>query len=280
MTFDLKQLPTITRKTLLYKSGAVQDYALNHVEGCAHGCKYPCYAMKLKKRWGIINSYEDWIQPKIVGNTLELLKKELLRLKDKMDQVYLCFSTDPFMYHVREVQDLTLRILRILHKEGMKAVTLSKGVYPEDLLDKAIYGQLNEYGITIVSLFEDFRKRFEPNAAPVSARIGALRKLHEAGLKTWVSMEPYPTPNIIKQDIREILNEISFVDRIVFGKWNYSRQTSAFIRQREFYNSMAHEVIKFCNKKSIDVHIKEGSINLHCIPSSTSSERELLEKYA
>jgi len=273
-------LQTITRKTLLYKSGAVHDYGLNHVEGCAHGCKYPCYAMMLKKRWGVINSYEDWIQPKIVENALELLDRELRRLKEKMDRVYLCFSTDPFMYQVPEVQDLTLKIIRRLHTANLKAATLSKGIYPDELLDKEAFGRLNEHGSTIVSLSEDLRKRFEPNAAPVPDRIRALRKLHESGLKTWVSIEPYPTPNIIKQDIREILEQVSFVDRIVFGKWNYSRQTSAFIHHREFYNSMAHEVIKFCNKKSIDVHIKDGSISLHCLPSNALNERELLKKHA
>jgi len=275
-----KQLQTITRKTLLYKSGAVQDYALNHVEGCAHGCKYPCYAMMLKKRWGVVNSYEDWIQPKIVENALELLDKELQRLKDKLDQVYLCFSTDPFMYQVPEVQNLTLRILRKLHKENIRAATLSKGIYPDELLDKEAFGRLNEYGSTIVSLSEDFRKRFEPNAAPIEQRIASLRKIHEAGLKTWVSMEPYPTPNIIKQDIREILEQLSFVDRIMFGKWNYSRQTSAFIHHREFYNSMAREVIKFCDKKSIDVHIKDGSVKLDRLAHHQTKERDSLEKYA
>jgi len=57
----------IIRKTLLYKSGVeYADYCINHVEGCSHGCKYPCYAMMMKKRCGIIKNYNDWIKPKIV----------------------------------------------------------------------------------------------------------------------------------------------------------------------------------------------------------------------
>jgi DNA repair photolyase len=48
----------IIRKTLIYKSNVeYADYCLNHVEGCAHGCTYPCYAMMLKKRCGIVKSY-------------------------------------------------------------------------------------------------------------------------------------------------------------------------------------------------------------------------------
>ena len=38
-------MQTIERKTLLYHSGVeYSDFCLNHVEGCSHGCKYPCYA--------------------------------------------------------------------------------------------------------------------------------------------------------------------------------------------------------------------------------------------
>ena len=256
-----ERLQTITRKSLLYKSGAVHDYALNHVEGCAHGCRYPCYAMMLKKRWGVVESYEEWVRPKIVENALELLDKDLRRLRGRLDQVYLCFSTDPFMYQVPEVQDLTLKILQGLQSQGVGAVTLTKGLYPDELLDKKSFGRFNEYGCTVVSLSEEFRHKFEPNAAPVSERIEGLRKLHEAGFKTWVSMEPYPTPNIVKQDIREILNAVSFVDWIMFGKWNYSGLTSAFPHRREFYDSMTGQVARFCSRKAIGVHVKETTIS-------------------
>lgn len=35
-------MKTITRKTLLYKTGVEYgDYTLNHVLGCSHGCKFP-----------------------------------------------------------------------------------------------------------------------------------------------------------------------------------------------------------------------------------------------
>lgn len=276
----MKKLQAITRKTLLYKSGVeYADYGLNHVEGCSHGCTYPCYAMMMKKRCGKVKTYQDWIQPKIVENALELLDKELPKHKHKINQVFLCFSTDPFMYGVTEVEELTLKILERLNKDKIKSILISKGVYPEILANQSMFNSLNEYGSTIVSLSEDFRKKFEPNAAPVDLRIEALKKLHNAGLKTWVSMEPYPTPNVIKQDIREILKKISFVDKIVFGKWNYNRHTSQFLHYRTFYNSMAYEVIRFCSKNSIEVHIKEGTVSLEHLATNQPREKKLLESY-
>ena len=63
----------IERKTMLYKTGVEYgDYTMNHIHGCAHGCKYPCYAFMMKKRFGQIKSYEEWLEPYLVSNTLEL----------------------------------------------------------------------------------------------------------------------------------------------------------------------------------------------------------------
>ena len=68
----------ITRKQLLYKTNVEYgDYAINHVLGCAHGCKYPCYAFMRAKRFGQVKDYEDWIKPKLVENAVDLLIKEL-----------------------------------------------------------------------------------------------------------------------------------------------------------------------------------------------------------
>ena len=250
----------INRKTLLYKSGVeYADFGLNHVEGCSHGCKYPCYAMMMKKRCGIIKNYKEWITPKIVNNALELLEKEIPRLKNQIEYVYMCFSTDPFMYKYKEVSDLSLKIIKRLNEDNIKVVTVSKGIYPKELARKDIYGRNNEYGSTIVSLSEKFRKNVEPFSAPIERRIKTLKFLHDKGLKTWISIEPYPTPNIIKQDLPEILRKVSFVDKIVFGKWNYSGLTSCFQNHKRLYNDCADEVIKFCEKKGMECHIKEGT---------------------
>lgn len=124
----MNALKTITRKSLLYKSGVeYADFAINHVEGCSHGCLYPCYAMLMKKRCGVVKSYDEWIQPKLVENSLELLDRELPRMKNKITNVYMCFSTGPFMFMQGEVGDLTLKILEKLNRYGLQAIMISKG---------------------------------------------------------------------------------------------------------------------------------------------------------
>jgi len=253
-------MQSVTRKTLLYKSGVeYADYCINHVEGCSHGCRFPCYAMMMKKRCGTIKSYKEWLQPKIVANALELLEKEIPRYKRKINFVHLCFSTDPFMHKYPEVSDLTLKIINRLKRDNIRCIILTKGIYPKALIETIKYGESNEYGITLVSLDEGFKRRFEPYSAPYRDRIESLRYLHENGLKTWVSMEPYPTPNIITQDLMNILGVISFVDKIIFGKLNYNTASNQFRGHNIFYPNCAKVIINFCKAKGIEFHIKHGT---------------------
>ena len=91
----MKCIGSINRKSLLYKTGVEYgDYTVNHVQGCSHGCLYPCYAMMMAKRFGTVKNYDEWIKPKVVDNAIELLEKELPKLKDKIKSVQLCFTTD------------------------------------------------------------------------------------------------------------------------------------------------------------------------------------------
>ena len=248
------------RRSLLYKSGVeYADFCLNHVEGCSHGCKYPCYAYNMAKRFGRVKSYNDWLKPKLVSNALELLDKEIPIYKDQIKFVHLCFMTDPFMYKYKEVADMSLKIIERLNKDNIRCTALTKGIYPTDLADKKAYGSNNEYGITLVSLDEGFKKKFEPFSAPFDKRIESLKQLHKQGLKTWVSIEPYPTPNIVEQRLKDILQAISFVDKIVFGKLNYSVVASQYEANKEFYDACAKQVKKFCSEKGIQYHIKHGT---------------------
>lgn len=253
-------MKSITRKTLLYRSGVeYADFCINHVEGCAHGCKFPCYAMMMKKRCGTIKNYQDWIKPKLVSNALDILDKEIPKYKKQIRFVHLCFATDPFMYKYPEVSDLTLKIIARLHRDGIRSTVLTKGLYPKDLKNQIDYGANNEYGITLISMNEKFRRDYEPYTAPYKERVKSLKYLHDKGLKTWVSIEPYPTQNIVEQNFANMLQEIGFVDKIIFGKWNYNVKISAYDDSKNFYEQRAQEVIGFCKKRGIEYHIKFGT---------------------
>jgi DNA repair photolyase len=248
----------IERKSMLYVTGVEYgDYTMNHVLGCSYGCKYPCYAFMMKKRFGQVASYEAWLEPYLVSNTLEILDREIPRLKSKITSVNLCFTTDPFMYGYDEIIQMSLAAIRKLNDADIKCTVLTKGLLPDVLSD---YSVENEYGITLISLDEKFSERIEPGAASYRDRLAALRRLHDLGCKIWVSVEPYPTPNLITQDLNEILDAIAVTDKIIFGRTNYSKEVSAYTEHRDFYNEQAQIVIEFCDVHEIQYHIKDGTI--------------------
>lgn len=256
-----KKLRYKKRKSLLYRSNVEYgDWCINHVENCAHGCKYPCYAMIMAKRFGRIKKYSEWLCPILIENALDLLDKEIPKYKDNINFVHLCFMTDPFMVGYPKIHNMTLEIISKLNKSNIKATVLTKGILPKKLINKNRFGINNEYGITLVSLNENFRKRIEPNTAKYRHRIAALKRLNDFGLNTWVSIEPFPTPNIDENtNIEKLLKEISFVNKIVFGKLNYNVVTSKYKNKSKFYEKSAHKVIDFCLKRGIEYHIKFGT---------------------
>ena len=268
--------PSITRKSLLYQTEVEYgNFTINHILGCSHGCNFPCYAKMLALRYGRVKSSEEWLHPKIVSNAIELLKNEIPRFKKKIDFVHLSFTTDPFMYDALNsklyphIKKLTLGIIKLLNVNDIKVTTLTKGIYPEELINKEIYHTENEYGITLVSLDPNFQEQYETFSSPYKDRINSLKKLHQAGLKTWVSIEPYPTPNIVKQDLEDIINEINFVDKIIFGKWNYNSKIRAYKDYKNFYSRNVQLVIDYCEKNKLEYHIKEGT------PHSSSDTNDI-----
>ncbi len=253
----MEALGHITRKSMLYRTKVEYgDWAMNHVQGCAHGCKYPCYAFLMAKRFSRVKDYEEWMRPSIVDNAMELLQNELPKHKSEIRQVQLCFTTDPFMIGYHEVGRMSIKAIRLINSYDIPCVILTKGILPSELADLS---KANIYGITLVSLDEKFRKQMEPHAAPLAERLAALKALHDNGCKTWVSMEPYPTPNVWKQELQPILDAVCFADRIVFGRTHYDKRTSGYKELDSFYHDAAARLRSFCNENGIDCHIKKGT---------------------
>lgn len=248
----------VKRKTMLYKTGVEYgDYTINHIIGCTHGCKFPCYAYMMAHRFGKAKTMNDWCNPVLVDNYMEILKKELPKKHDKIKSVQLCFSTDPFMYNREDLHESTIEIIKLLNSYNIPCYILTKGILPKKLIE---LNKMNYYGITLVSLNEDYRKEMEPGAAPIKDRLEALKYLKENGCNTWISMEPYPTPNICEQDLVELLNECKFVNKIIFGRLHYNKRVSGYKEYKKFYNECAEKVKHFCDKNNIDCHIKNKTI--------------------
>lgn len=243
-------METITRKSLLYKSG-VGVFCINHVQGCSHGCRYPCYAYMMAQSYRRVATYTDWCQPKLVANAAELLSKELAHKKSMPDSIHLCLSTDPFMKGYPEVTDLSLKLMAIINSYGIRCSVLTKGKLPSELADRKHFSANNLYGISLISLNEDFRNLWEPGAITYAERINALKYLHDNGLQTLAHIEPYPTPNLAKQNIEDILDAIGFVDHLYFSGWNYNDQVRQYQNYQQFYREQDALAQLFCKERGI-----------------------------
>ena len=247
-----KPLESIERKSLLYQSG-LGFPCINHVLGCSHGCRYPCYAFLMARRHGRVRDFADWCRPRIVGNALQLLDRELVSARRGVrGSVHLCLTTDPFMVGHPEVEALSLAIIERLNRSGVAVSVLTKGRLPAALADRRRFPCDNTYGISLVSVDDRFRREWEPGSAPSAERIAALRQLHEAGRGTLVHMEPYPTPGMFEQDLRTLLADVAFVDHLYFSGWNYNSRVSQEGGAEEFYQRSSETVRRFCARHGID----------------------------
>lgn len=174
------------------KAAEYAEWACNFYTGCSNGCTY-CY---LKKGRGA----------KILGGDRPLLKKcfrdgkhaesvfaqEVNKHLDELRKhgLFFTFSSDPFL---KETIDLTWRAANYAMMLGVNVKFLTKRA---DFVDDLI-----EFYEEVDGLFKDKRRvafgftltghdELEKGASTNRERIEAMKKLHDAGFKTFASIEP------------------------------------------------------------------------------------------
>jgi len=108
------------------------------------------------------------------------------------------------------------------------------------------YGNV-EVGFTITSL--DDIPFWEPHAPGNTKRIEALKKAHELGIKTFVSIEPWIPETTHPQSIIEKLKDS--VDRFIIGSMQYCDVP------RSFYARSLPALISWLKENKIDYYLKK-----------------------
>ncbi len=85
---------------------------------------------------------------------------------------------DHFMFGYSEICDMSINIIKKINYYNIKCIALTKGLLPKELETTS---SENEYGITLISLNEDYRQDSEPGSAPYIDRIDHLKYLHKKG---------------------------------------------------------------------------------------------------
>jgi DNA repair photolyase len=261
--------PKVPGADVIYRpSGEAGEYAplaTNPYKGCGHACVY-CYvpnATHVKRPIfdaGAIPR-EDF-EPR--------LKKDIERYRragicdgHPAEQVFITFSSDP--YHPGDVAP-TIRTIEILQQGGMAFCTLSKG--GKKALDYLNLYRPNRdaYAATLTSLDERFSQKFERNAALPDDRIHTLLSFHQAGIFTWVSLEPTLSA---KASLAIVDRTYPFVDLYKVGKANYIK-TPESIDWRDYTLRMIDKLTALGKrhyiKKDLQPFLPEGYANALRVP--------------
>ena len=195
----------VKAKTIFQKTGLPDcDWVVNPYTGCRFGCKY-CYAAFVgrfthpKEEWG---SYVD-----VKINAPELLKKEI---SGKKGIILLSSVTDPYQGLEAKYQ-LTRKCLQVLVEAGYKdevGILTKSGLVTRDI---DLFKKLKNIhvGMTVTSTGDPISQYLETYATPNEDRLKALKKLHQAGIKTYAFVGPL-LPHFVWQEkeLKQLLTEL------------------------------------------------------------------------
>ena len=143
--------------------------SVNLTSGCAHECIY-CYARGY-------SVYPGENKVVIYKNTLEKLKSELPRKKNKPQAVYFSPSSDIFQ-PVQEVLELSHSVLEFLLSNGIGVAFVTKGYIPDKTMNLLLdHADKVRAQIGIITHDDGIRRIFEPNTTSIGQRLEQMKKM-------------------------------------------------------------------------------------------------------
>ena len=199
----------INGKAIYTTKGAAREYGrvgCNFYTGCPHECDY-CYLKRgapSKQLGGNVVQLKKCFKNE--GDALEVFNREVRKHIDvlKKTGVSFSFTTDPM---IPETRDLTLSAINMLIYNDIPVKILTKDatfvMYDRFRLNfkSNAFKDMVSVGFTLTG-----RDDMEPKASSNIDRIKAMRQLHNAGLKTWASIEPVITWNYARMVIEASLD--------------------------------------------------------------------------
>lgn len=177
----------ISCRTILSKSKLPGcDYTLNPFVGCTHGCVW-CYAKFMRRYTG--HDGEVWgffVDVKI--NAPEVLIKDIRRLKGR-PTIFLSSVCDPYQPAEAKYK-ITRRCLEILAPLGLPTSILTQSALVTRDIDLFKKFKDLDVGLSFITMDPRATRLFQPLAASPRQRVAALKKLHDAGIKTYIHVGP------------------------------------------------------------------------------------------
>ena len=166
------------------------EWTINPYRGCEFGCRY-CYARYTHEFLGLENprEFEEKIYSKAA--VAEILQKELRQ--DPGGAIAIGTATDPYqpaerLYHT------TRSILQTLAEfRGLRlSITTKSALVTRDiaLLRELAGSNAVQVNMTITTLDDELAGKLEPRAPRPALRLGAVRRLAEAGIRVVIFAMP------------------------------------------------------------------------------------------
>ena len=239
----------VTAKSILNKS-KIFDYCVNAYTGCEVGCLY-CYARLFIPRYtGHAEPWGTFVDAKT--NAPGLLRKQLKRAK--RGRVWLSSVCDAYQPLEAEFR-LTRRCLEELLLVQFPVQVQSKSARMVRDLDLFRQFKDIEVGFTITTVDERIARFFEPRASSAAERLAALKKIHEAGVRTFAFLGP-----LLPGDPQKLAAGLEGgVDHVLIDRMNYLGSFRhhylkfglAWAAEEEFFRGQRERLADALSRRSI-----------------------------
>lgn len=240
----------ISVKRALSRSGLRElDYSLNPYHGCSFSCVY-CYAKVFTREK---EASENWGEVVFVKkNIVEVLSREVKEFKKGL--VGVSTITDPYQ-GVEAIYKITRESLKKLLQYGFRVSIQTKSpliLRDLDLLER-FRGKV-DVGITITTLDVKTSKYLEPRAPLPKARVNALRKLSERGIKTWIFLGPliYSVNDSGFEEVIKVARETN--SEVIYDKFNFYRGLTNYSSPKGWWEAKEREIKRKCYELGVECH--------------------------
>jgi hypothetical protein len=247
------------------------ELAANLYRGCSHACRF-CYAPSVLRKSGTtVDSFRHDVQPR--QDIIKQLARDCRKLAEAgcTKRVLLSFTTDPYQPAERDHR-LTRQALQLLNEHGLPWQVCTKNGLQALADDLSLFVAGGGWlGQTIVFTDDTDRQMWEPGASPIADRLKALQIARDAGIRTWVSLEPVINPD---QALELIGYAAPYVDTWKIGKINHLHLLEPELRacvEHIDWHAFVDRLIAALSKPGVRYLIKDSLLPYwpSDIPSST-----------
>ncbi len=222
----------VEAKTIFVKTGIPEaSYVINQYAGCSHACLY-CYA-KFMSRWKKYGEWGTWAEVKV--NAPKLVEGKCVE-----GMVYMSSVSDPYQPIERALK-LTRRVLENMDKGIYLRILTKSDLVLRDLEVFKEFRRL-EVGLTVNGFEGEVKRLFEPNSPTHRARVKALEKLREEGLRTYGFISPV-IPHLV--DVEELVAELEgLVDFYIIEPLNVKLCGGKFLRTLQEVSPRSAQMVR------------------------------------